>query len=335
MRKDDGHVTEDLPDYLEGSISGHQTKIIEDHLKTCEQCQSSLREWTQMKEAIGILEHIEPPPWLVSKIMHQIREQESLNRSLLRRFFYPFHIKIPVHAIATCIIAVMVIFLHNHLGPGTFPGQETNESVTAPENLNGTGAPAIKSGDTTGGTASTALRNRASGSNKPASGTQQDSPSVIQKESADESRTQEVQRIEQQNIQPPSIENLKKETVPAAAIPKPKSIPESLRSSAADNQSPQSLKPEMVVFTILTNSFSGTAEQVKDLLVRLDARNVESSVNDPIKSSVAGELPSENLQTFSKALEQIAQVQSRKGTHTESRGYTTVRIEIRKSNSNR
>lgn len=334
MMQNSDHIAEELPFYLEGSVSETRRKIIEDHLRTCEQCTSSLREWKQMKAAIGIIEHVEPPPWLTSKIMNRVREQRSFRRSLLQTLFYPFHIKLPAQAVATCVIAITVLFLHSHFGPETFTGSDTDKSVTT-ANRNAAEAPATTGADAKESTISSIPRKQQAGNNKPAVQTKEDDYSVLQKESGYVYKERDEQTAEQQNIQRPSVENPKKENAPAAAAPKLKSMPESSRSTASDNQAPPSFKADTLIFTGIDKSFPRAAEQVRGLLIRLDAKNVQLSVNDPNTIFVTAEIPSENLQAFAEALEHFVAVQSRNSTSDKSREYTPVRIEISKSNRNR
>jgi hypothetical protein len=56
-------------------------------------------------EMVKGLEDVEPPPWLKTRVMAQVREEAGRKEGFLRKLFYPLHVKIPIQALATVLIA--------------------------------------------------------------------------------------------------------------------------------------------------------------------------------------------------------------------------------------
>ena len=58
------------------------------------------------------LGEVEPPPFLEQRIMSRIREEAGQKKGLLRRLFYPLHIKVPIQALASILIAVIGFYVY-------------------------------------------------------------------------------------------------------------------------------------------------------------------------------------------------------------------------------
>jgi len=97
-------------------LKSEQKKHIEEHLSSCEQCRLVLAELKQTRRTLRNLEEVEPPPWFTQKIMHRIREDAEPKKTFLQRLFYPLRIKIPMEALATCLIVVLALFIYKNTG---------------------------------------------------------------------------------------------------------------------------------------------------------------------------------------------------------------------------
>jgi len=102
-------IENDLPFYLDGSLSDADKKIVEEHLNTCPRCSKALVELSRTGSLLGNLPEVEPPPWFKQKIMAGVRE-EAGKKSLMRKLFCPLRIKIPVQVMATIFIAVLAVY---------------------------------------------------------------------------------------------------------------------------------------------------------------------------------------------------------------------------------
>ena len=96
-----------LPGMIDGALPETEKKRIEAHLETCATCRKAFADLRTSDEQVKSLEEVEPPPWLKTRVMARVREEAEQKEGFLRRFFYPLHVKVPVQALATVLIAVV------------------------------------------------------------------------------------------------------------------------------------------------------------------------------------------------------------------------------------
>jgi len=106
-----------LPAYLEDVLSLEEKKPIESHLASCTLCSRDLADMKKVENLVKGLGEVEPPPFFEQRIMAQVREEAGQKKGLLRKFFYPLHIKIPIQALATVLIAVLAFHVYQKSGP--------------------------------------------------------------------------------------------------------------------------------------------------------------------------------------------------------------------------
>jgi hypothetical protein len=63
------------------------------------------------------LKEVEPPPWMTQKIMARVREEAESKRGFIQKLFYPLHIKVPLEAFATVLIAVVAVYVFKAAEP--------------------------------------------------------------------------------------------------------------------------------------------------------------------------------------------------------------------------
>jgi hypothetical protein len=115
-----------LPGYLDGDLPQDEKNAVEEHLKTCQQC---VRELEALKKAallIRGLDEVEPPPFFSKKIMARVKAEQRPKRSLVERLFFPLHLKLPLEAVATVLIAVLAVFVYRSIEPRYMPASEDN-----------------------------------------------------------------------------------------------------------------------------------------------------------------------------------------------------------------
>jgi len=100
-------IEDQLPGMIDGALPETEKKRIEAHLETCASCRKTFADLRISDERVKSLEDVEPPPWLKTRVMARVREEAEQKEGFLRRFFYPLHIKIPIQALATVLIAVV------------------------------------------------------------------------------------------------------------------------------------------------------------------------------------------------------------------------------------
>lgn len=104
-------IEKDLPLYLDNALPSAEKQVIEDHLQSCPQCTKTLARLSKTRTMVNNLAEVEPPAWLKQKIMTRVH-REAEKKSLLRKWFYPLRIKIPVQIFATVCIAVLAVYIY-------------------------------------------------------------------------------------------------------------------------------------------------------------------------------------------------------------------------------
>ena len=104
-------VENNLPLYEDNLLSGAEKQAIEQHLKSCSNCEKALAQLQKTGRLVESLVEVEPPPWFKQKIMSRVRE-EAEKKSLTQKWFYPLRIKIPVQIMVTIVIAVFAVYIY-------------------------------------------------------------------------------------------------------------------------------------------------------------------------------------------------------------------------------
>ena len=110
-------IQQKLADYMDGSLPPDEMKQIEKHLDVCETCRSYASELRKTIEALQGLDDIPSPPWLTQKVMQKVRAEARPKKGLLRKLFFPLHIKLPLEAVATLLIAGAAVLIMKSMGP--------------------------------------------------------------------------------------------------------------------------------------------------------------------------------------------------------------------------
>lgn len=129
------NIKEKLSAYIEGLSSSEEKAMIEEHLKSCQECRTSLADLEKTVSYVKSLEDIEPPAWLSQKVMTRVREEAAPKEGILHKLFYPLHIKLPVQAIATILIAVSAFYIFKTMQPEVMPSKVVVDEMTAPQVL--------------------------------------------------------------------------------------------------------------------------------------------------------------------------------------------------------
>ncbi len=124
-------IQKKLSAYIEGVISPEEKVLIEEHLKVCEKCSNALSELEKAIEYVQGLDEIEPPAWLSQKVMARVRSEAEPKRGILRRLFYPIHIKLPIEAVAAILIAVVSIYVFKAIQPEMKLAKAPSEEVAS------------------------------------------------------------------------------------------------------------------------------------------------------------------------------------------------------------
>ncbi|MBN1470700.1 MAG: DUF2275 domain-containing protein [Syntrophaceae bacterium] len=104
-------IQNNLPLYLDDSLSAADKKAVEEHLKICPQCTKTLSQLSKTETLVNSLHPVDPPPRFKQEIMAKVRE-EAEKKNLIQKLFYPLQIKIPVQIFATVCIAVVAVYIY-------------------------------------------------------------------------------------------------------------------------------------------------------------------------------------------------------------------------------
>ncbi len=137
-------IREKLCAYLEGVVSPEENRIIEEHLNSCQECGNNLADLKKAGELVKDLAEVEPPAWLTQKIMSRVRAEGEKKRGIFQKLFYPLHIKVPIEALATVLIAVTAAYVFRavepeiklaHLPASTKPVITKEETAKPPQEI--------------------------------------------------------------------------------------------------------------------------------------------------------------------------------------------------------
>lgn len=125
-----GQIQKRMPAYVDGMDSPEERRLIDRHLPSCASCRKVLEEYQKNRERVRNLEEVEPPPGFAQRIMARVEEEEKKG-SILKKLFYPLHIKVPIQAIATVVIAVLAIQVYRSIEPQKAAVQRYGVTVPA------------------------------------------------------------------------------------------------------------------------------------------------------------------------------------------------------------
>ncbi len=100
-----------LAAYAGGDLDQVQRLQVEAHLAGCASCRAELADLRTALRLIRTTPEAEPPPWLATRIMARIREEEGLKRGWLQRFFFPLQVKLPLEVAALLVVCVTGYYL--------------------------------------------------------------------------------------------------------------------------------------------------------------------------------------------------------------------------------
>ncbi len=120
-------IRKSLGPYLEGMVSPEQEHRVRKHVEECPACRASLEELKKTAAMARGLDEVEPPPWLSQRIMARVRDEAQKadqEKGYLKLIFHPFHIKIPLQAMAAVLIVILAVHLYKFMEPQIAPVPE-------------------------------------------------------------------------------------------------------------------------------------------------------------------------------------------------------------------
>src|SRR4030067_1719164 len=123
-------IQQKLSSYAEGIVPHEEKILIEEHLKSCLKCNEALVPLRKTIDYVHSLEDVEPPAWLTQKVMANIKAEVHPKKGIIQKLFYPLHIKLPLEAVVTALIAVITIYIFKTMQPEMKLAQAPSEHET-------------------------------------------------------------------------------------------------------------------------------------------------------------------------------------------------------------
>ncbi len=349
-----------LPPWIEGVLPAGQKEDIETHLKVCPSCAAAVTNLEGASKLMRELDEIEPPPWLKTRVMARVREETKQKESIFRKFFYPLHIKVPVQALATVLIAVVAWNVYKaedpefrQMAPTGTAVQEARKNDVSPEPLKESVSlrpvqeeapaavksekkdavpPALLSGSVDSKPKEVPVR---AGAVYDEAKTEESLLAVRKKEvgaAADEEALNQVTRARSKEadrtIQAPAYGQKQEDMAVAsgaAAKMAKRSVPIPDRS-AAMMASPAKPAVDYDVIVRVLNTATAAGE-IEILLNRNGAREIQKRVQDG-RQIFAAQIRAEAIHDFREGLKAVGTVHNRTVTSDIKGGFYSVRIEM-------
>lgn len=110
---------EQLSAFIDEKLGADETRQLEEHLKSCAQCSGALDELKKTIAHLNSLEQVDAPTWLTQRVMARINVEgdKTEKGGFLAKLFRPLHVKMPLGALATVVLAVTTYFFFQGVIP--------------------------------------------------------------------------------------------------------------------------------------------------------------------------------------------------------------------------
>ncbi len=121
-----------LAAYCGDDLEPVERRRVEEHLAACDVCRAELSDLQTALRLVRTTPEVEPPPWLATRVMARIREQQREKRSWLQRFFFPLHVKLPFEVAALLLVCVSGYYMARTVETELQQPISREETVLAP-----------------------------------------------------------------------------------------------------------------------------------------------------------------------------------------------------------
>ena len=332
------HCKEQLSAYLDGIMTAEEKKLLEDHISTCDQCNRALSELRKTRETLRNLEEVEPPPWFTQKVMNRVREEAESRKGLLQRLFYPLRIKIPIEALATCLVVVLALFVYRNTEPemkaihepqetvGTFSQDQTQKQdsrvSSTPKEIEGKSDSILKEDHTRQRNTISPARPESAGTG----GLVENAPSPA---GIPERQKKQEPMPAQKSVAAPAARLKEDSVAPSTGSAAFNNAQEAMKTrSSRTGQTAPVAESKQILFAVSTNNIETTAKETEALLNRFGARNINRSSQQPRLITLDADLHGQKIKEFLDALKTMGDVKGKDIPSKPPEEYLAVRIEI-------
>ena len=299
-----------LSAYIEKAVSSKQKAAIDKHLKQCKGCRQDLADLKKTIQYVQQLKDVEPPRWLAQRVMARVRAEAEQKPGIVKRLFYPIHIKIPLEAIAVIFLAVGTIYVFKTMQPQMQLAKiptETREMAPA-----------------------------------PATAQTKEVPAALSKESPAPARAGD-QLMYDKKLEIQEEKSLGKAKAPAAMPEQERAAPAASAAYRDESErrgllAPQAASPRKaaegkakeVHFLVTVDDLDTASRDIAETLRQLGGRAITT---EPLKNKavIDAEIDANKLQELTDQLHLIGEVQ-KKGLAMETReGNVEIRIDLEKT----
>jgi hypothetical protein len=110
-------IEQKLSAYIDDHLSPEEKRLVEEHIRNCTGCAGLLDDLRKTVGHTRGLDQIDTPLWLRKKVMSKVREEAGEKRGVLRRLFYPLHIKVPLEVVATIAVVITAVYVFRGIPP--------------------------------------------------------------------------------------------------------------------------------------------------------------------------------------------------------------------------
>ena len=292
--------------YIEKAVSPKQKALIEAHLKGCKRCKESLADLKKAVKYVQKLEEVDPPPWLTQKVMAQVRSEAEAKRGIWQRLFIPFHIKIPLEAIALLFI-VGTIYVFTAMGPQMQLAKAPIETKEA------------------------APPGRAPGKGEAHDGAEAKRPSAEPEERfryADKEKAGEEKSMKLAKAPAEAAEQ--EETAPAAGALAKDEVARKGVSSTVSEEAMTAREAEAVQFRVNVKAIEPATQDTEETLRQLGGRKIRTqSLRD--RAVINADIESRQVKELFNQLNIIGEVQEQRGPMEGGKEEVGIRIDLEKT----
>lgn len=101
-----------LSEFIDGTLDAQTMAAVEAHVSTCKGCEEELKSLSVVVEELGALDPIKAPDDFLEKIHERMAPRHGFYR-ILRKLFFPLHVKIPLELAGAATMALLVLFVLN------------------------------------------------------------------------------------------------------------------------------------------------------------------------------------------------------------------------------
>jgi hypothetical protein len=340
-------IEDQLPGMIDGALPETEKKRIEAHMETCASCRKAFADLRMSDERVKSLEEVEPPPWLKTRVMARVREEAEQKEGFLRKFFYPLHIKVPIQALATVLIAVVA---WNVYKTGEPEFRQIAPPLTTVREVPQVQAPPVPAAGIAKRDESPAAREKKAFAPPPAPGQEpvpQRAATVREETTADAEKPVERLKAAKRAAEPPKDEDAWKGTGAARLgeadrvldkKQKAMKAPVGTVAQEAGKQEAQTAAPPMMSaavssrpeleITLPARDPRAAADEVETILTQVSTQAVERQAREG-RVIFTARIKTERLEALRERLKSLGFV--RESVHVAPRpgGSLTIRIEIR------